>query len=151
MSPAVAPARAVTAASPSRAAGRAEPRRATGPRLRVVTAPPSPRGAASFAAGCAALLAVTLVALLMLNITLSRGAYQVHELESRRDQLAERQQALEERLAVEAAPGRLADRAAALGMVPNPNPAVLRLEDGAVLGSPAPAPPPPPSAPRAAP
>lgn len=133
---------ASTAAAPARA-----PRRAAPPRLRVVTAPPSTRSTVPFAAACAALLAVTLVGLLLLNITLSRGAYQVHEMEARRALLAEREQALSERLAAEAAPARLAERAAALGMVPNPNPAVLRLTDGAVLGAPAPAPPPPAAAP----
>jgi len=144
MSPVAAPARTPSAARGVAAPARA-PRRAPSPRLRVVVAPPSTRSRVPFAVSCAALLVVTLVGLLMLNINLSRGAFQVHELEQRRTLLAERQQALEERLAAEAAPGRLADRATALGMVTNPNPAVLRLSDGAVLGAPAPAPAPPPA------
>ena len=128
------------------AAGRAaEP----APRLRVVGAPPSTHRRLPFAASCAALLALTLVALLLLNITLARGAYRLHALEQQQGLLKEQQQALSERLAAEAAPGRLAERAAALGMVPNRTPAMLRLQDGAVLGEPAPAtaPPPPPEAP----
>lgn len=142
-------------AAPLRAPGRvrqpaAADLRRPAPRLRVITAPPSTRRRVPFAASCAALLALTLVALLLLNIALSRGAYQVHELEERQALLAEQQQALSERLAAEAAPGRLAQRAAALGMVPNESPALLRLADGAVLGSPEPATaPPPPPAPAA--
>jgi hypothetical protein len=135
-------------AAPARAPRSTEARRPS-PRLRVVSAPPATRSRVPFAAACAGLLAATLVALLMLNIALSRGAYQVHELEAQRALLSEQQQALSERLAAEAAPGRLAERAAGLGMVTNPNPALLRLSDGAVLGSPAPAtaPPPPPATP----
>jgi hypothetical protein len=120
-------------------------RRGTGRRLRLVSAPPSPRRRLPFAATCAGLLALTLVSLLMLNISLSRGAYQLHELEQRQSALTEEQQALSERLAAEAAPGRLAERAAALGMVRGPNPGLLRLADGAVLGDPAPASAAPPS------
>lgn len=133
------------AARPTRSA---QPRRSA-PRLRVISAPPSTRRRVPFAASCAALLALTLVALLLLNITLARGAYRVHALEQQQDLLKEEQQGLSERLAAEAAPARLAQRAAALGMVPNPNPAMLRLEDGAVLGEPEPAtaPPPAPAAP----
>lgn len=132
----------------SRGARSPEPHR-NAPRLRVVSAPPSTHRRIPFAASCAALLALTLVALLLLNITLARGAYRLHALEQQQDLLKEEQQALSERLAAEAAPGRLAERAAALGMVPNPSPVMLRLEDGVVLGEgvPATAPPPAPAAP----
>ena len=140
MSPATAPLRA-SRPRPADAGG--------GPRLRVISAPPSTRRRLPFAASCAALLALTLVALLQLNIALSRGAYELHELEARQALLAEDQQYLAERLAEQASPARLAERAAALGMVTNPTPALLRLEDGVVLGDPQPAsaPPPPPAAP----
>jgi hypothetical protein len=140
MSPAAAPATA-----PARGLRRQQPvRRAATPRLKVVAAPPSARSRLPFSAACVGLLGMTLVALLMLNISLSRGAYQVHELELQRALLAEQQQALSGQLAHEASPGRLAERAAGLGMVPNPHPAFVRLSDGAVLGTPTPAPPPAP-------
>jgi hypothetical protein len=102
-----------------------------------------------FAAACVAVLGLTLVALLMLNISLSRGAFELHELEQQQALLADQQQALTEQIAAEASPGRLSEKAAGLGMVPNPNPVFLRLSDGAVLGTPAPAtaPPPPPATP----
>jgi hypothetical protein len=63
--------------------------------------------------------------------------------------LADQEQALEQSLARQAAPGRLAGRASALGMVPSENPAFIRLSDGRVLGKPKAgvAPPPPPPAP----
>jgi hypothetical protein len=129
--------------APGRAPRRPLAHRSPPVRLKVIAAPPSTRSRVPFAALCGLVLVGTLVTLLMLNIALARGAYQVHELEQRSALLAERQQALSERLAAEAAPGALADRAAALGMVHNPNPAFLRLEDGARLGSAEPAPKPP--------
>jgi hypothetical protein len=151
MSPAAAAVRD-TVATPAGGLAAPAPRapRRQGPRLAVV-APPPVRSRGPFALVCAALLAGTLVSLLLLNIALSRGSYREHELEQRRADLADQQQALSERLAAEAAPGRLAQRAAALGMVSNPNPVFLRLSDGAVLGAPTPAPalpsPPPPAPP----
>lgn len=122
------------------AVARARPvRRLAPPRLRVVSPPATSRSRLPYAAACTAVLAVTLVALLMMNIALSRTSFAVHELEQQRALLVEQEQALSEQLALEGSPGRLAERARALGMVPNPQPAFVRLSDGAVLGSPEPA------------
>jgi hypothetical protein len=63
--------------------------------------------------------------------------------------LTDREQALEQEVAQEASPRRLAAKAEALGMVRSENPAFIRLSDGRVLGRPkagvAPPPPPAPS------
>ena len=104
------------------------------PRLRVVSVPRRTRSRAGTVVCCGLILVTGLVALLLLNITLSRGSYELFRLEAEQVQLAERQQALREQLDAEAAPQRLARRARELGMVPAKGPAFVRLSDGDVLG-----------------
>ena len=113
--------------------------RSAAPSLRVVAPPPATRRRLPFAATCAAILVSSLIGLLLLNIALTRGAYDVQALRSQATLLSEREQALAERLATEAAPARLSERATELGMVPSTSPAFIRLSDGAVLGVPQPA------------
>jgi hypothetical protein len=110
------------------------------PRLQVVTPPPTSRSRGPFILGCTALLVVSLLGLLVLNISLSRGAYEVHDLHARATALTEREQQISEELASRAAPARLAQDARKLGMVPAGAPAFIRLSDGKVLGKPEPAP-----------
>ncbi|HEX5533675.1 MAG TPA: hypothetical protein VFX33_08040 [Actinomycetales bacterium] len=110
------------------------------PRLQVVTPPPTSRSRGPFILGCTALLVVSLLGLLVLNISLSRGAYEVHDLQARATALTEREQQISEELASRAAPARLAQDARKLGMVPAGAPAFIRLSDGKVLGKPEPAP-----------
>jgi hypothetical protein len=86
-----------------------------------------------------AVLGVGLVGLLLLNTTLQQGSFAIHDLQRETSRLADRQSELERQVAVLAAPESLAARAVKLGMVPNPNPAFLRLSDGKVLGDPEPA------------
>jgi hypothetical protein len=129
-----------------RAAALRQVERVRVPRLRVVTQPPAQRSRLPFVVGCITLLMVSLIGLLVLNISLSRGAYRVHDLEVKASRLAEQQQALGEEVATRAAPAQLSIEARRLGMVPGTSPAFLRLSDGAILGSPQPAqaaPPPP--------
>ncbi len=109
------------------------------PRLTLLAPPASTRLRLPFAALCAAVLVASLLGVLVINIVLSRGAYTEHVLESRQVQLTEDEQDLSEQLAVRASPAVLSDRARDLGMVPNVNPAFIRMSDGTVLGSPAPA------------
>ena len=113
------------------------------PRLRVVAPPPATRRRLPFAAACAGILAACLLGLLLLNIALTRGAYDVDTLRRQAALLSEREQALTEQLAAAAAPQLLSERATALGMVPSTNPAFIRLSDGAILGAPQPAEAPP--------
>jgi hypothetical protein len=118
-----------SAAQPGRGAAR-PPR----PSLRVVTAPPPDRARTAFVALCLLLLAGGLVTLLLVNTVMAGGSFRLHELQATSDQLADRQQALSQNIAVQAAPARLAARAKALGMIPSGSPAFLRLSDGKVLG-----------------
>ena len=131
------------------AAGRPAPRQAprprSGPRLEVVEGSARPGHRVPVAVFCAVVMLATLMAVLMLNIALSRGSYESHELTQRRTALVEQEQALREELAAAAAPGALADRARALGMVPGGEPGVVRLSDGTLSGEPAPATAPPPA------
>lgn len=122
-----------------------------GPRLAVVPRPASRPARAPFVLLVLGLLAGGLVSLLLLNTALAQDAFTVHDLTTRLASLSDRAQTLEQQLAVEEAPDRLAQRARALGMVPNPDPVFLRPSDGAVLGVPRPAPAPPAPQPTAGP
>jgi hypothetical protein len=83
-----------------------------------------------------ALLVAGLVGLLLLNTGLQQGTFRVTDLNKQAQQLQDQQEALEHQVRTLEAPQHLADRALALGMVPNPNPVFLRLPDGKVLGVP---------------
>jgi uncharacterized membrane protein YukC len=85
------------------------------------------------------LLVLGLGALLLLNTLLAQGSFTLHTLDARVAELADREQALQQKVAELAAPQRLARRASAIGMVPSVNPAFLRASDGKVLGVPVPA------------
>ena len=94
----------------------------------------------------AGLLTGGLVLLLMLNTMAAQDAFKVRDLTNRLAQLQAQRQALALSVASQDEPATLAARAHALGLVPAPGPAFLRVSDGAILGDPAPAtaPPPPP-------
>ncbi|HSK25866.1 MAG TPA: hypothetical protein VK894_03045 [Jiangellales bacterium] len=79
-------------------------------------------------------LGAGLVGLLLLNTSLQQGSFHLDELERSTAELRDRQQALAREVAVREAPDNLARRAAALGMVPDPSPAYLRLPEGTVSG-----------------
>ena len=82
------------------------------------------------------LLTPGLAGLLFLHTALAEDSFRLHDLKDRSAVLADREQALEQELALEASPRRLAARAQALGMVRSENPAFIRLSDGRVLGKP---------------
>jgi hypothetical protein len=126
--------------------------RAPGPArkpLRLV--PPLRTGAprAPFVVLLGTLLTGGLAGLLYLHTALAEDSFRLHDLKVRSAVLTDREQALEQEVAQEASPRRLAAKAEALGMVRSENPAFIRLSDGKVLGRPkagvAPPPPPAPS------
>jgi hypothetical protein len=120
-----------------RPVGRSAPRPGpAAPRLRVVSAPAHTRSRAGLVLGCITLLGGGLVALLLLNVSLEKGSYELQEQQSQATQLQDRAQSLREQLATLQAPQNLAAQAGRLGMVPNPNAAFLRASDGKVLGVP---------------
>lgn len=120
---------------------RAVPSRPSPPRLRVVSAPRSTRSRAGLVAVCAGLLVLGLVGLLLLNVSLERGTYDLRDQSTRADQLREQRQRLQVELRARAAPADLDRRARGLGMVDAP-PSPLFLVGGRTLGVPmrAPAP-----------
>lgn len=108
-------------------------------RLAVVRGGGSSAPRVPFAALVLTVLALGLVGLLVLNTSLQQGAFYARDLEARALTLSQQREALQLRVAALREPQQVADRAAALGMVPNPSPAFLRLADGEVLGDPSPA------------
>lgn len=123
----------------------APPRSApTRPALRVVTAPPRQAGRAPFVVLCSLLMSLGLMALLALNLSLASGSYALHDITARAEVLRAEQSELEEQVALQQTPARLAARATELGMVASGTPAYLRLTDGAIIGTATPAPTPTP-------
>lgn len=94
---------------------------------------------APFAFAVVALLVSGLIGLLVLNTVLGKDAFRLHALQVEGRELADREQSLTREVEALRAPGALALKAAALGMVQAGPPAFLRLPDGAVLGAPVPA------------
>ena len=120
-----------TRQSPSRA-----PSPAPRPRLRLVRAPAHERTRVPFVLLCMAILVGALLGALLLNTNMARGAYEAHHLKLELATQARDEQSLSTALDAKASPAQLAAAAQALGMVPAPGLAFLRLSDGAVLGRP---------------
>lgn len=104
--------------------------------LRAVAAPASRLSRAPFLLVLIAVFGLGMAGLLMLNTTLQNQAFAARDLSRQATELAYVQSDLENQLDVRSAPPELARRASALGMRPNPYPALLRLPDGKVLGKP---------------
>ncbi len=102
------------------------------------SAPPPLRGRVSFALVCSLVIALTMAALLALNIAAARASYAQQDLASRLAVLTEEQQALAEQLEARQAPSALEEAAADLGMVPA-NRAFVSMRDGELLGDASPA------------
>lgn len=93
-----------------------------------------------FVAVVVTMLALGLVGQLLLNTSLQRGSFRLHEMQSDSADLAETVQVLEQELAARESPAELAARARLLGMVPGGAPVFLTLANGSVRGTPTPAP-----------
>lgn len=120
---------------PTRPIARPAARPAARPRLRVV-APAPRRSAGGLALLSVGLLGVGLLVLLLLNISIGKGAYALTELQQQQRTLAESRQALAEEVEASAAPQKLAARASKLGMVPNPSTVFVEVPDGKIQGRP---------------
>lgn len=126
------------------------------PGRRLSLVPPMRPGAprAPFVVLLGTLLTGGLAGLLFLHTALAEDSFRLQDLKNRSAVLTDREQTLEQQVALEASPRRLSARAEALGMVRSENPAFIRLSDGKVLGKPragkAPAPTPVPSTTAAA-
>ncbi len=102
--------------------------------LRVVTGTVERASGGMFVGFCVALMAAGLLAVLVLNTALDQGAFVLAKLEAKSAALTDTADAMEHTIGTQSAPAMLAQRALALGMVPEQAPAFLRLSDGKVLG-----------------
>lgn len=94
----------------------------------------------TFIAIVVAILGFGLVAMLVINTSLAQGSFTVMDLKAEQRALVATEEALAQQVARAASPVVLEQRARAMGMVPSPSPAFLRVTDGTVLGKPKPAP-----------
>jgi len=125
-------------ASAAPATPRPQGSRPTAPRPRLTVVPPvrAPVPRAPFVLLVSGLLTGGLVGLLFLHTAIAEDSFRLHDLTARSVVLADRAQALEQEVAMAAAPQRLAVRATALGMVRSENPVFIRTSDGRILGKP---------------
>ena len=96
--------------------------------LRVVVG--APKGHAGLVASCLLLLTAGLVAVLLLNTSMARGAFVLNDLQAKSSELADTEAALRHAVDAQSAPAELARQALDLGMVPSGSAAFLRLSDG---------------------
>jgi cell division protein FtsB len=80
-----------------------------------------------------------LVGLILMSTVLQAQSFEAARLDREATALETRQQAIAREVERLQSPANVASRAIAIGMVPNANPAFLRLSDGKILGKPAPA------------
>ena len=114
----------------------AEPRRRTALSVVPVSAR---RRRAPLVVFCFFALILGLGAVLLLNISVSSGQYQLVQLQNERTELAQRNEALTQQLENHEAPQVLAATAAELGMVTSPTFGSIDLQTLAVTGEPVPA------------
>ena len=92
-----------------------------------------------FAVVCFAALVLGLASVLLLNISVSSGQYELVQLQSQRAELAQRNEALTQEIENHQAPQVLAAAAGELGMVSSPTFGTIDLETLTVTGAPEPA------------
>jgi hypothetical protein len=109
-------------------------RRREAPRPVLTAVPSAAPSHGGMLVTCASLLLCGLLAVLLLNMAMAEGSFDVHELQRSAGELAEAEAALEQEITAVSSPAALAEAASRMGMVPASSPAFLRLEDGAVLG-----------------
>jgi hypothetical protein len=105
------------------------------PRLRVVSAARHTRSRAGLVVACVALLVLGLVGLLLLDVSLERGAYDLRDQNQHAEQLRELAQKYRSEIVHQQAPQNLEDKARELGMVPAAG-VVFRRSDGRTIGVP---------------
>lgn len=119
-------------------APRPDARPASRPRLQVVPRVQRARGS-HFVVLVTGMLVSGLIGLLLLNLSMQKGAFELAGLQDEIADLDTRKQALTLDLETLESTRHLARKARSLGMVPNTNPVFLDLTDGSVIGDPVPA------------
>ncbi|MDO5534093.1 MAG: hypothetical protein Q4F65_05530 [Propionibacteriaceae bacterium] len=104
------------------------------PHLRAITSPTPRVGSAGFAVFVVALFVAGMIGMLVLTTALQNQAFAVRSAERTASELSYRVSDLEAKVNRAQAPSALGERAAALGMVPNPNAVFIDLGTGEVLG-----------------
>ena len=104
--------------------------------LRVVRPVRSRARRAPFVVVVLTLLSVGLVGLIVMSTVLQAQSFEAASLNRQSAALGIEQQALTREVERLQSPANVARRALVFGMVPNTNPAFLRLSDGKVLGKP---------------
>jgi hypothetical protein len=132
MSPQLARA-ASTAAAP---APRFSPESAKAAGLRLVRPVRSRARKAPFVGVVLTILSIGLVGLIIMSTVLQAQSFESQRLDRQAAELETQQQLLSREVDKLQSPANVARRAIAFGMVPNTNPAFLRLSDGKVLGKP---------------
>ncbi|MCC3293816.1 hypothetical protein LJ756_04185 [Arthrobacter sp. zg-Y411] len=97
------------------------------------------RKRAPFAVFCFAALVLGLASVLLLNISVSSGQYELVELQSQKTELTQRNEALTQEIENHQAPQVLAAAAGELGMVSSPSFGTIDLQTLTVTGTPEPA------------
>jgi hypothetical protein len=119
-------------------APRPDSRPAGRPRLQVVPRVQRARGS-RFVVLVAAMLVGGLIGLLMLNLSMQKGAFELAGLQEQTRALKTTEQSLAFDMERLESTQHLSRKATALGMVPNTNPVFLDLTDGSIMGTPEPA------------
>ncbi|MGA8987727.1 hypothetical protein [Aeromicrobium sp.] len=107
--------------------------------LRLVRPVRSRARKAPFVVVVLTILSAGLVGLIIMSTILQTQSFEAQTLNRQAAELETQQQALAREVDRLQSPANVARRAIQLGMVPNTNPAFLRLSDGKVLGKPEPA------------
>ena len=103
--------------------------------LRAVQTPEQARSLVPFAWTCALIVIGALSAVLLLNTSMARGAYERRDLKIEIANLHEQRASLVTQLEVQSSPDQLGATARALGMVPAGTFGFISLEDGIVIES----------------
>jgi hypothetical protein len=106
------------------------------PRLRVVSAARHTHSRAGLVVASVALLVLGLVGLLLLDVSLERGAYDLRDQNQRAEQLRELAQKYRSEIVQEEAPQNLEDKARKQGMVPAAGAPVFVEPGGRTIGVP---------------
>jgi len=85
------------------------------------------------------MLSIGLVGLIVMSTVLQAQSFEAEKLNREANALEIQQQSLTREVDQLLSPASVARRALVFGMVPNTNPAFLRLSDGKILGKPEPA------------
>ena len=106
-----------------------------GRHLHAVQAPEQARSLVPFAWTCALIVIGALSAVLLLNTSMAKGAYERRDLKIEIANLHEQRATLVTQLELESSPHQLGESARALGMVPAGTFGFISLEDGIVIES----------------